>query len=599
MPAKTEQFERYNALWPLTSTPLEVEMACIRSGGSWRKATGETSGLGLAYHYEAMRKILWPNLDDHRWHRLCRDNILEHKVTVLMGPGSSGKTHEAAWLYLCEYLVFPHETCVLVSSTDSRGLRLRVWGEINMLLTAAQDKFPELPGHLIDSKMAICTANLDEEKARDLRQGIIGIPCLQNGKFVGLGKYAGIKQKRMRLIADEAQFMGASFLSAFANLDKNISFRATVLGNPNDVLDPLGRAAEPLDGWSKHLEPEKTEVWPTKFMGGVCVNLIGTDSPNFDGPADQPAQFPYLISREKIKNTLSFFPRDSQEYYSQCVGAMKIGTLARRVITRDMCEQFNALGIVTWRGTKLTRIYAVDAAYGGDRCVGGYVEFGEDITGKTILCIHPPMIIPVRVGADKIPEDQIAERVAEDCATLGIEPSNMFHDATGRGSLGTALARVWSAQTNPVEFGGVATPRPVSLDLFIYDPKTRVRRLKTCYEHYSKFVTELWFSVRYAIEAGQIRGLTEDVMEEGCMREWTDKNGRKEIESKVDMKERVGRSPDLFDWLSIAVEGARRRGFQIARLANPDADASDLSWLDDLREKNQRIQKRFTLEVAN
>jgi len=598
---RKSSIERYGTLWPDGASDLNIEMGAIAMGGEWHD-NGAVCGRGLSFHYEQMRRILWPHLDDHRWHRTCRDEVLKNKVTVLMGPGSSGKTHAAAWLYLCEYMVFPHETCVLVSSTDSRGLRLRVWGEINMLWTSARDSFPELPGHLIDSKLAICTDNLDEDKARDLRKGIIGIPCLQNGKFVGLGKYAGIKQKRVRLIADEAQFMGGSFLSAFANLSNNVDFRAIVLGNPNDTLDPLGRAAEPIDGWSSHLEPEKTSIWKTRFMEGTCVNLIGTDSPNFDGPENEPTKFPYLISREKIRNTLSFFPKDSQEYYSQCIGAMKIGTLARRVITRDMCQQFNATGTVIWKGTPLTKIYALDAAYGGDRCVGGFVEFGEDINGKIILAVHPPAILPVKVsgfGQTKIPEDQIAERVKADCEILGIPPENMFHDATGRGSLGTALAREWSAMTNPIEFGGSATNRPVSLDLFILDPKTRARRLKTCAEHYSKFVTELWFSVRYAIESGQLRGLTEDVMEEGCMREWTDvKNNRKELETKADMKARVGRSPDLFDWLAIAVEGARRRGFQIARLANADADERDMRWLDDLREKNERFRNRYSLNYS-
>lgn len=592
MPAMVE---RYGGRWPADLSELSIEMSAIALGGFWTHKE-QKCGMGLSFHYERMRQILWPQLDSHRWHELCRDEMLRNKCTVLMGPGSCGKTHEAAWLHLCEYFVFPHETLVLVSSTDARGLRLRVWGEINMLWTAARERFPELPGNLIDSKLAICTENLEEDHARDLRKGIIGIPCLQNGKFVGLGKYAGIKQKRIRLVADEAQFMGGTFLSAFANLNKNVDFRATVLGNPNDPLDPLGRAAEPIDGWTSHMEPEKTVVWDTKFMGGRCVNLIGTDSPNFDYPETEPDRFPYLISRQKIKETLSFFPRDSQEYYSQCIGAMKVGALARRVITRDMCAQFHATDTVTWKGTPLTRIYAVDAAYGGDRCVSGYVEFGQDITGKIVLMVHPPVIIPVTVASNKIPEDQIAERVANDCKALDIPPENMFHDATGRGSLGTAIAREWSAMTNPVEFGGAATQRPVSLDLFIYDPKTRQRRLKTCHEHYSKFVTELWFSVRYAIEAGQLRGLTEDIMEEGCMREWSDvKNSRKELETKADMKERVGRSPDLFDWLAIAVEGARRRGFQIARMANQDADEKDLSWLEKFKDNKARIAKRYSL----
>src|SRR6185295_14856319 len=301
---------KYGLQWPDNALDIQIEMHMIRNGGRWTDKTG-TYGLGNSYHYEQMRKILWPHLDDHRWHSLCRDEILRAgtTVTVLMGPGSSGKTHEASWIYLVEYFCFPQETCVLVSSTDIRGLRLRVWGEITMLWEMATKKFDFLSGHLIDSRIAITTDSLDEDDddvVRDMRKGIVGIPTVQNGKFIGLGKWVGIKQKRVRLIADEASMMGSTFLSAFANLNKNESFQAIVLGNPNDLLDPLGKAAEPKDGWTEeYLEAEKTKVWDTRFMNGRCVNLIGLDSPNMDFPEDQPTRYKYLISRKKIQETLS------------------------------------------------------------------------------------------------------------------------------------------------------------------------------------------------------------------------------------------------------------------------------------------------------
>jgi hypothetical protein len=579
-----ERICKYNAFWPPEATDLAIEMACIQHGGRWTKE-GRECGEGLAYHYNAMRKILWPHLDDHRWNRLCLDEITNSKITVLMGAGSTGKTHTAAWWALCDYYCFPDVTCVLISSTDLRGLELRVWGEIKSLHDFAINRF-DLPGHMVESKHAISTDVIDEANIRDLRKGIIGIPCVQNGKFVGLGKYLGIKQRRMRLIADEAQFMGATFLNAFANLDKNVDFKAIVLGNPNDVLDPLGRAAEPKDGWGSHLEPEKTAVWDTRFMNGRCVNLIGTDSPNFDDPEGTPTRFPYLISREKIANTLSFFPKDSAEYYSQCIGAMKVGTLLKRVLTRDLCVKFQANSRdLVWDGPT-TKIAGLDAAYGGDRCVTGYIEFGKDTTGKTMLLVHPPVLVPVSGGGGVPPEDQIADFCKSYCRRNSIAPENFFHDSTGRGSLGTALARIWSARCNPVEFGGSPTTRPVSLDLYIWDDKERRRRLKRCNEHYSKFVTELWFSVRYTVEAGQMRGLPEDVMEEFCMREWEKVRGDKiELESKPDMKVRVGRSPDFADWCSICVEGARQRGFSISRLANAESLLADREWFRRLSDK--------------
>jgi hypothetical protein len=506
-------------------------------------------------------------------------------------------THSGAWIYLCEYLCFPNETCVLVTSTDIRGLRLRVWGEITSLWEQAVRNYPELPGHLIDSRVAITTddiemeGGIDDRNVRDMRKGIIGIPTVQGGKFIGLGKFIGIKQKRVRLIADEAQLMGPGFLSAFANLNKNVDFQAVVLGNPNDILDPLGKAAEPLDGWDTHMEPDKTSVWRTRFMNGTCVNLIGTDSPNFDFPEDKPTRFKYLISREKIAETLSFFPKDSFEYYSQCVGAMKVGMLARRVLTRRLCEQGSALiDKVNWETPARTKVYFVDAAYGGDRAVGGWGEFGKAVGGKIVLLLHEPQVIPISVKADKEPEQQIAEHVKRECEGLGIPPENMGHDSTGRGSLGTFLARVWSAMTNPVEAGGKPTKRPVSLDLYIFDRNTKQRRLKLCDEHYVKLVTEFWFSVRYTVESGQLRGLTSETMEEFCQREWDRvKDDKIEIETKEEMKNRVGRSPDLADWAAGIVEMARRKGFVISKLGSVESEERSFEWLRLLAKQQSEL----------
>jgi hypothetical protein len=394
--------------------------------------------------------------------------------------------------------------------------------------------------------------------------------------------------------------MNGSYLSAFANLAGTKNFKAILCGNFSDILDSLGKAAEPKDGWRSHLAPTKTEVWDTKFFDGRCVNLVGLDSPNFDFPENQPTRYKYLVSREKIREVITTFGKDSFEYYSQIVGTMNISVLDDRVISRDMCQEYKAHDEVVWMGEPLTKIFGMDAAYGGDRCVGGHIEFGKDVSGNIILHVNPPQIIPVtiQIGQNLLPELQIAKWIHEYCNQNGIPPENVFHDSTGRGSMGTALAQEWSAQTNPVEFGGAPSNRPVSLDIYILDPKTRERRLKLCSEHYIKFVTELWFSVRYTIEAGQMRGLPEDVMEEGCMRKWRTWKDKKELETKEDMKERTARSPDLFDWLSVCVEGARRRGFAVSKLSNGEDDFKNLEWLDDLRQKQAEHRGKRRLNFA-
>jgi hypothetical protein len=605
-----ETIEKYGAKWPKELDALQIEMGCIRKEGQWENSKGEKCGNGLPYHYEQMRRILWPELDgEHngqRWHVLCRDTILANKISVLMGCGSSGKTHAASWIYLCEYLCFPEETCVLVSSTDIRGLKKRVWGEICSLWEKAVDRFNYLPGNMIDSILAIATDNLDDadienRKSRDLRKGCFGVPCMNSqNTFVGLTKYHGIKQKRMRLVADELSMMGISFLKSFANLNNNVDFRAICLGNPNDTLDPLGRAAEPLDGWDAHMSPEKTSVWKTKFMHGACVNLVGLDSPNMDFPDSEPVRFPYLISRKKIAETITGFGKDTFEYHTQVVGSMITSTLSRRVLTRKMCEEGDALeSEVNWLDSVRTRVYFCDSAYGGDRSVAGWGEFGKIVGGKVILLLHPPSCIPIVVRGDKEPEQQIAEYIKNECTGFAIPPRNMGHDSTGRGSLGTFLARAWSAETNPVEAGGQPTLRPVSLDHYINDPKTKQRRLKTCREHYKKFVTETYFSFRYAVQASQIRGLTEETMDEFCQRQWDrTTEDRIELETKDDYKERIGKSPDLADWANGVLEMARRRGFQISKLANEeDVQRSD-DWLDKLRQEQRKLESGRALNFA-
>jgi len=593
--AKKPSKEKYGTLWPVELDELAIEMKAIELGGRWRMRGTKTicgaqaiCGKGLAFHYEEMRKILWPTLYSHRWHKLCLAEIRRpgSQCTVLMGPGSSGKTHEAAWNYLCEYFVRPKDTCVLVSSTDIRGLRKRIWGEISKLWQEAKDRFDWLPGHYLDHSLSIATDELDdcdigERRVRDMRCGIFGVPCVNSqNTYVGLGKFQGIKQKHMRLVADEAALMDSSFLKAIANMAQNEDFQCIIIGNPSDPYDPLGRAAEPVEGWQAYNDIIKTTVWNTKFMSGRCVNLIGIDSPNFDPPAEKKVRYPCLIKAASIELVKKTFGEQSFEYESQCIGRMRVGTLGRRVITHEICEQGHVSDTeIIWGPGQKWLIYGLDSAYGGDRCVGGYIEFGTDIMGKQMILAHKPRIIPVS-EKNKSPEQVISAAVMEDCMGEGISPSNMFHDSTGRGMLGTELARMWSDQTNPVEFGGSATDRPVSADIYIFDDKLEKRRLMKCNERYANFVTELWFAVRIAIEADQIRGLPDEVIDEGCMREWNPMpNGRRRLERKEEMKQRVGRSPDFFDWFAICVEGARRRGFMVQKLADPGVTESGYRWL--------------------
>lgn len=581
-------------LWDTLELPISRDIWCIQKGGEWQKSNGETGGLGLFPHYKALMRYLWPDMDQHRWFDLILKEWTANIITVLMGSKDSGKTRTMSAISLADYYCFPFTTLGLCTSTAGQGTELRIWGDVKSLHLQAKSRFDWLPGNPIDSLKAITTDNLKEDQVRDLRRGLICIPGDRIGNFVG------IKQKRRRLYGDEAQFCKPAFYDALANLNSG-DFKGVFSGNPLGDGDPLDKLAEPKEGWQSMPEPEKTTAWSTRDIGGRCLNLIGTDSPNFDQSQEPEPKYPYMINQKSIDRVVARFGMNSFQYYSQCKGIRMAGMDAMKVITRDMCLEFHALEQVFWMNQTRTQIYAVDAAYGnigGDRCVGGSIEFGKDVTDKTILSVNRPVIVPVKPHkmAGRSPEDQIALFVRDECERDHIPPGHVFYDATGRGSLGTSFARLWSADVNPVEFGGAPSERPITSELTILDHKTGQFRLMRAHEHFSKFVSELWFVVRYIVESGQMRNLPEEVMAEGCRRIWRMVRGDKvEIETKADMKERTGESPDLFDWLVTACEGARRLGFTIARMEAKDQRPINDAWKQQIRQRVSTLRGRHSL----
>lgn len=237
-----------------------------------------------------------------------------------------------------------------------------------------------------------------------------------------------------------------------------------------------------------------------------------------------------------------------------------------------------------WDSENITKIYALDPAYGGgDRCVGREIKFGKEANGGDVLDIGKPETIPIKINTGIDPEDQIAAFIKNRLGELVIAPENCFYDSFGRGTLGFAFSKVFNGKCPvPVDSGAQATNRPVRHDLFITDEITKKKRLKRCDEHYKKFVTEMWFSVREVIDAQQMRGLDAETIREGCMRKFSLNNqNKREVEPKEDMKERLGKSPDYFDNLAIGVEGARQKGFKIQKLGVALTPEEKPDWMQE------------------
>lgn len=596
------QLQKYGLLWDEETDDAQMECEIIRRGGSWTGKNGQTLGHGLFFHYKRLFRLYWPHEDENRWEDASLEAILSNQFTTLSGCSGSVKTSTASKFALCFYSAWPKGTTILISSTDMRGLEMRVFGRIKELISHAKNLYDWFPGHVIDSKKAICTDDVEEDEARNMRDGLTCIPCLSSsGTFVGLGKWIGIHNSRVLVICDEMQLMQLSLLDAVPNLLNNPTAKFIFLGNPLAQGDPLDKVSEPRDGgWMALGIPTKTTSYRTKYMDGVCLVLPGKDSPNFDGDENKPDRFPYMVGRQREKLVRESYGEGSQQYCSQILGVRIEGLTARKVITREICQKFDAFRLPVWRGEPTIKIYAIDAAYGsigGDLAIGGWCEFGIDVNGKQVFNIGQQKIIPVSALSSIPPDDQIALFSKQECEILDIPPEHVFFD--GRTMLMAAFARLWSGAVNPVDFGAQPTNRPVSLDMKILDETTGQTRLKRCDEHYSKLVTEFLWSLRYAIESGQVCGMTEDILNDAVPREWKIVRGNKiEIESKTEMKKRTGRSPDRTDQVVTALEGCRRMGFQISKLAQPPAPSSKPSWLLTAHESNMALIRSRELKAA-
>jgi len=606
-------FKRYGVEWPDGTSTALIERQVLRAGGT---------SLGLFQHYKNYIEALWPEHTSNRWTDLMLREILEHQFSAVMGPGSSFKTSTLAKIALADWSLFPECTTILVSSTTIKELKQRIFGEIVKLWEMADNRHGGdgwWPGIPLDYLTAIAYDDIEEKRVRDIRNGIIGVACVSSeGRQQGMGKFAGKKNRRVWCINDELQFCERGVLDAQENLISNgenlvsgiypddypdpserrmprRGYKAVFIGNSNNTRpeNALHMVMSPPGGWGTFEFDGKTKVYNAARTAGTCIQcrciiLDGLDSPNNDYPGETP-RFPQLISKQR----LSKYAPESEGYYSQGRGIVKLGLAGLKIITVELCDQFNAFDKDCIWDEETTKIGMLDAAYGGvggDRCTAGALEFGKCLDGTQRIKLMHSIEVPVKMNPKKIPEDQIAEFCRDYWIKLNVPPENVFFD--GRGRLALSFAQKWSPFVNVVDFGGRPSERPAGPDLFIEDRLTGRRRRKLAHEHFSKFVSELWWAVAFTVQGGQMRGLTRQIVEDGQPREWYKVKGDKvEIETKAEMKKRTGCSPDWADCLVCGVEGARQKGFVIASVASPEFRKSRVDPLAKLAEEWQQLQE--------
>lgn len=546
-------------------------------GGLFIKPTNLITALlyGFAQHDRPMAKEyyfwricdeLWNNDDlpeklmvRHPWADRMIKNAIRNKYLAVGGSASSGKSHTMAAWGLVNFLSQPQNTLILVTSTTLREARKRIWGSIISLLTVVEDA----PIKIRDSIGNIAYIN---EKGDLIEKAGLSLIAAEKSKTrEAVGKFIGIKQKRVIVIADELSELSEAILNAgLTNLSKNPDFQMIGMSNPNSRFDAFGVWSQPKSGWDS-IDAQIDDEWETKW-GGKYIRLDGERSPNI---LAGETIYPWLPTEAKLAEDRALLGPESRGYMRMVRAVFFDSEETEGIYSEAELARSGSLGKVQWVGKPIA-VAGLDPAFtnGGDRTILYTGKVGYDTKGQYVCELGEAIHLNDDATNKAIPRTyQIVKQIKDHCEKRGILPENLAVDSTGAGApFCDVLAGEWSSGFLRVGFGGKASDKRVSANSSLVGEELYVNR-----------VSELWFVGKELVRTKQLFGISGDLAQEICARNYELVKGgtlRVKIESKADFKSRFGRSPDLADAAFLCLDMARQRHGVVAVEPLPESSAN-------------------------
>lgn len=533
-------------------------------------------------------EILWPRTETSKvvvepnpWAERMIIAACKHKLLGASGCSSSGKSFVlgAAW-GLVNWFCDQGNTKVLISSTSLQGARNRVWKDTMQLFQGAMgigmsNMNPSLKP--TDSQMRIgldakALRKLDPDFKMDVIAGT-GIEIVAGSasdEKEACEKIQGIKAKRIILILDEMPYLGHSLLGTFiGNLSANKDAQCIGLGNFGSAYDAFGEFTEPLDGWkSVH---EGLDGWVTKphNQRGYCLRFDGEKSPNvLAGREVYPGL--YSLEANRVHQNMG---RSSKFYWTFCRSMPSPEGDDTSIYSEADLFAGEVHDNCLWDADP-TPVSFIDPGFtnGGDESIQRIGHYGTVNGMQTLKYVaRYPIVADVSSKVDR--NFQVARKFRENCEAHRVEPRNAGFDSTGGGlSWGSIVYNEWSTEVAAICFGGSASDRPVSVANPVIGS-----------EWYQDKVSEIWVQGKEFVRSNQIKGMDREMAEQLLQRRYPDTEKTRRtakkvrIESKREMKSRIGHSPDDADSGLGLIELCRERlgftpnGFGAASEESKDA----------------------------
>lgn len=521
--------ELYGLRIPAGASRLAVELQCYAEDRP--PARG---GLGALEHFKRAWRLAWPRFAWNDWIELLAWGWCTHRMTVVIGHTRASKTYGTAHAAYLDYCAAPYETMTSLTTVTFEGLKVRMWADLMMAVETAS--FP-CPFEVRSSTNEMKIRHGDPARRADDKFIIEGFATARTKDSAG--RIQGKHARRRRVVLDEAQELPELIYRALANAKSAPDFRAALLANPVDKATLFGAHCEPAGGWSSIHETDLH--WPTKD-GGLCLHFDGLQSPNVKAGR---VVFDYMIRPEYIDEMRRTHGEDSLEWWMYVRGFFPPDGTVARVWTDTLIERARAPIAFDFRPT---RCASLDPAFEHDDCVLAFADYGRRRDGQTALSGVRTVKLLTRSGRGVEPKDyQVARQVRQLCEEEGVAPADFIMDKSGGGrGVFAILQKEWSYDIHGIDYGGAATDRVLKLG-----------ETDRCADLFAYFVSELWFRLRAYAEENLVGGLAnldprtiEDLAARRYAVRKTGQGSRTQVETKAEVKKRLGRSPDYGDAVS-------------------------------------------------
>ena len=505
------------------------------------------------YYFWRLCDELWnsPELPEplmvrHPWAEEMIRAVIKNKYVAIGGAANSGKSHTMAAWGILNWLAAPRDTLILLTSTTLREARKRIWGSIISLLSVIE-------GAPIRIRDSIGNASYVNEHGTLIeRAGLSLIAAEKSRTREAVGKFIGIKQKRVMVIADELSEISEAILQAgLSNLSKNPEFQMIGMSNPNSRFDAFGVWSEPKSGWES-IDTNTADEWITKW-NGAYVRFDGERSPNVIAGE---VIYPWLPTTEKLDEDKALLGPSSRGYMRMVRAVFFDSDEDESIYSESELAQSGSMSSVEWKGTPV-ECGGLDPAFtnGGDRTVLYHGRVGYDINNHFVFEFVDAVVFTDDATNKAVPRTyQICRQVVEACKKRNIQGVNLAVDSTGAGApFCDVLSNEGDGfdQILRVSFGGKASDKRVSENSKLIGTELYINR-----------VSELWWVGKELMRTKQIYGVNADLAKEVTGRNYEMVKGgtlRIKIESKVAFKARYGQSPDLADAAFLCLDLARQR----------------------------------------